>query len=83
MVGHSTRLPRDVRVRDSRREASAVVRHSDVDDPQLPLHDVIQQRYERIRPLVLWQEQTASQRAQETDTRFSSFLFLTCHSGEW
>jgi Integrase core domain/Homeodomain-like domain len=45
-----------------------VVQYSDVDDPQLPLHDVIQQRYELIRPLVLWQEQTASQRAQETDT---------------
>jgi hypothetical protein len=45
-----------------------VVQYSDVDAPQLPLHDVLQQRYELIRPLVLWQEQTASQRAQETDT---------------
>jgi len=45
-----------------------VVRHSDVDDPQLPLHDVLQQRDERIRPLVLLQERTARQRAQETDT---------------
>jgi transposase InsO family protein len=45
-----------------------VVRHSDVDDPQLPLHDVMQQRYELIRPLVLLQERTARQRAQETDT---------------
>jgi len=45
-----------------------VVRHSDVDDPQLPLHDVIQQRYELIRPLVLLQDRTARQRAQETDT---------------
>ena len=68
MVGHSTRLPRDVRVRDSRREASAVVRRSDVDDPQLPLNDVIQQRYELIRPLVLLQDRTARQRARETDT---------------
>src|SRR4030095_8431756 len=40
----------------------------DVDNPQLPLHDVMQQRYELIRPLVLLQERTASQRAQETDT---------------
>ena len=45
-----------------------MVRHSDVDDPQLPLHDVMQQRYELIRPLVLLQERTARQRAQETDT---------------
>src|SRR5205807_8499510 len=52
----------------SSREAAAVVRHSDVDDPQLPLHDVIQQRYELIRPLVLLQDRTARQRAQETDT---------------
>src|SRR5262249_59284155 len=58
----------DVRARGRRREAAAVVRHSDVDDPQLPLHDVLQQRDERIRPLVLLQERTARQRAQETDT---------------
>jgi hypothetical protein len=45
-----------------------VVRPSDVDDPQLPLNDVMQQRYELIRPLVLWQDRTARQRAQETDT---------------
>jgi len=50
-----------------RREAAAVVRHSDVADPQLPLHDGIQQRYELIRPLVLLQEQTARPRAQETN----------------
>jgi hypothetical protein len=61
-------LSRDVLAQGSSREASAVVRHSDVDDPQLPLHDVIQQRYELIRPLVLFQDRTASQRAQETDT---------------
>jgi hypothetical protein len=45
-----------------------VVRRADVNDPQLPLHDVRQQRYELIRPLVLLQDHTASQRAQETDT---------------
>jgi len=45
-----------------------VVRRADVDNPQLPLHDVMQQRYELIRPLVLLQEGPASQRAQETDT---------------
>src|SRR5207302_3775493 len=64
----STMLSRDVLARDRSREASAVVRHSDVDNPQLPLDDVMQQRYARIRPLVLWQDRTASQRAQETDT---------------
>ncbi len=45
-----------------------MVRHADVDNPQLPLHDVMQQRYELIRPLVLLQERTARQRAQETNT---------------
>ena len=45
-----------------------MVRRADADNPQLPLHDVMQQRYELIRPLVLLQERTASQRAQETDT---------------
>jgi hypothetical protein len=45
-----------------------VVRRADADNPQLPLHDVMQERYELIRPLVLLQERTASQRAQETDT---------------
>ena len=44
-----------------------MVRRADVDNPQLPLHDVLQQRYELIRPLVLLQEGTARQRAQETD----------------
>ncbi len=61
-------MPQDVLSQGISREASAVVRHSDVDDPQLPLNDVIQQRYELIRPLVLFQDRTASQRAQETDT---------------
>ena len=41
---------------------------SDGDDPQLPLHDPIQHRYELIRPLVLLQDRTATQRAQETAT---------------
>jgi hypothetical protein len=45
-----------------------VVRRADVDNPQLPLHDVMQQRYELLRPLGLLQEGTARQRAQETDT---------------
>jgi transposase InsO family protein len=45
-----------------------VVRRADVDNPQLLLHDVMQQRYELIRPLVLLQDRTARQRAQETDT---------------
>jgi hypothetical protein len=66
--GHSTRLPRDVCVRDSRREASAGGRRAAVDDPQLPLHDVRHQRDALLRPLVLWQERTARQRAQEIDT---------------
>ena len=54
-----------------------MVRRSDVDDPQLPLHDVIQQRYELIRPLVLWQDRTARQRAQETDTHPETVGALT------
>ena len=58
----------DVRAQGRRREAATGVRYSDVDAPQLPLHDVLQQRYELIRPLVLLQERTARPRAQETDT---------------
>src|SRR6266850_4346783 len=50
------------------REASSVGRFSDVDDPQLPLNDPTQHRYEIIRPLVLLQDRTAIQRAQETAT---------------
>ena len=42
--------------------------HPDADDPQLPFHDPTQQRYELIRPLLLFQERTATQRAQETGT---------------
>src|SRR5713101_8989134 len=40
----------------------------DADDPQLSFTDPTQYRYELIRPLVLFQDRTASQRAQETDT---------------
>ena len=54
-----------------------MVRRSDVDDPQLPLHDVIQPRYALIRPLVLWQDRTARQRAQETDTHPETVGALT------
>jgi hypothetical protein len=45
-----------------------MVRLSDVDNPQLPRHDPTQQRYEIIRPLGLFHDRTAIQRAQETDT---------------
>jgi transposase len=40
----------------------------DAEDPQLPCHDPMQQRYEIIRPVVLFGDRTAAQRAQETDT---------------
>src|SRR6266581_5494624 len=50
------------------REASSVGRFSDVDDPQLPFTDPTQYRYELIRPLVLFPDRTATQRAQETAT---------------
>ena len=40
----------------------------DADDPQLPFNDPTQQRYELIRPLVLFQDRTATKRAQETGT---------------
>ena len=40
----------------------------DIDAPQLPFNDPTQHRYELIRPLVLFQDRTAIQRAQETDT---------------
>src|SRR6266581_8928373 len=61
-------LPWDVWSRGISREASSVGRFSDVDDPQLPLNDPTQYRYELIRPLVLFQDRTAQQRAQETAT---------------
>src|SRR5882672_4181880 len=60
--------PRDSTSRGHHREASSVVRFSDVDEPQLPLNAPTQHRYEIIRPLVLFQDRTAIQRAQETDT---------------
>ena len=40
----------------------------DADDPQLPFTDPTQYRYELIRPLVLFQDRTATPRAQETAT---------------
>jgi len=42
--------------------------YPDATDPQLPLLDPTQQRYELIRPLLLDPERTATQRAQETGT---------------
>ena len=38
----------------------------DANEPQLPFNDPTQYRYELIRPLVLFQDRTATQRAQET-----------------
>ena len=40
----------------------------EADEPQLPFTDPTQYRYELIRPLVLFQDRTATQRAQETAT---------------
>jgi transposase InsO family protein len=40
----------------------------DAEDPQLPCNDPIQHRYEIIRPVVIFGDRTAAQRAQETDT---------------
>jgi len=40
----------------------------DANEPQLSFNDPTQQRYEIIRPLVLFHDRTAKQRAQETDT---------------
>jgi transposase InsO family protein len=40
----------------------------DAEDPQLPFNDPIQRRYEIIRPVVIFGDRTAAQRAQETDT---------------
>ena len=40
----------------------------DADEPQLPFTDPTQYHYELIRPLVLFQDRTATQRAQETAT---------------
>ena len=38
----------------------------DAEDPQLPFNDPMQQRYEIIRPVVIFGDRTAAQRAQET-----------------
>jgi hypothetical protein len=43
-----------------------VLLRPDADDPQLSFNDPTQYRYELIRPLVLFQDRTATQRAQET-----------------
>jgi hypothetical protein len=40
----------------------------DAEDPQLPFNDPIQHRYELIRPIVVFGDRTAIQRAQETAT---------------
>ena len=40
----------------------------DAEDPQLPFNDPIQHRYEIIRPIVVFGDRTAIQRAQETAT---------------
>jgi hypothetical protein len=45
-----------------------VLPHLGPDDPQLPFIDPTQYRYELIRPLLLFPEHTATQRAQETGT---------------
>jgi Helix-turn-helix domain len=45
-----------------------VLPHPDPDDPQLLFLDPTQQRYELIRPLLLYPDRTATQRAQETGT---------------
>jgi hypothetical protein len=42
--------------------------YPDTDGPQLSFDDPTQYRYELIRPLVLFHDRTALQRAQETDT---------------
>src|SRR6266516_3148281 len=61
-------LPRHGVPRGRCREASPVLPHSDPDDPQLRFLDPTQYRYELIRPLLLYPERTATQRAQETGT---------------
>lgn len=40
----------------------------DAEDPQLPFNDPIQHRYEIIRPIVVFGDRSAIQRAQETET---------------
>jgi hypothetical protein len=48
-----------------------------LDQLPLPWHDVLQQRYALIRPLVLGQEGTARQRAAETATHPETVGALT------
>ena len=59
-------MPRDTRSRVTSREASPVLPLPDADEPQLPFTDPTHYRDARIRPLVLLQDRTATQRAQET-----------------
>ena len=54
--------------RERCREALPVLPHPDPDDPQLLFLDPMQYRYELIRPLLLFPDRTATQRAQETGT---------------
>jgi len=50
------------------REAALARPDPETDDPLLPCIDPTQQRYELLRPLLLWPERTATQRARETGT---------------
>src|SRR5882724_2577448 len=61
-------MPQDPRSPGTSREASPVRLLPDANEPQLSFNDPTQQRYEIIRPLVLFHDRTAKQRAQETDT---------------
>jgi transposase InsO family protein len=61
-------MPQDPRSPGTSREASPVRLLPDAHEPQLSFNDPTQQRYEIIRPLVLFHDRTAKQRAQETDT---------------
>lgn len=61
-------MPQDPRSQGTSREASPVRLLPDANELQLSFNDPTQQRYEIIRPLVLFHDRTAKQRAQETDT---------------
>ena len=61
-------MPQDPRSQGTSREASPVRLLPDENELQLSFNDPTQQRYEIIRPLVLFHDRTAKQRAQETDT---------------
>src|SRR6266581_1838038 len=61
-------MPQDPRSPGTSREASPVRLLPDAHELQLSFNDPTQQRYEIIRPLVLFHDRTAKQRAQETDT---------------